>query len=52
MNELIYDMILVLLGVFFGQIVGKIFIYKVLHPYVVAPYLMRKKDRQERCNHK
>jgi len=50
MNEFMYDMILVLLGFFFGHIVGKIFIHKVLHPYVVVPYLKRKKTRPEKDN--
>lgn len=38
-----YDMILLTLGLFFGQIAGHIFIYKFLHPYVVVPYLKKKK---------
>lgn len=39
----IYDIILVILGLFFGQIVGHVVIYKFLHPYVVGPYLRRRK---------
>jgi hypothetical protein len=38
-----YDVILLVLGLFFGQIVAHIFIYKVLHPYVVVPYLKKRK---------
>ncbi len=40
----VYDVILLVLGLFFGQIVGHIFIYKFLHPYVVVSYLKKKKD--------
>ena len=39
----IYDIILAILGIFFGQIVVHIFIYKFLHPYVVIPYLKKRK---------
>lgn len=39
----IYDIILIILGLFFGQIIGRMFIYKVLHPYVVVPYLKKRK---------
>lgn len=39
----VYDVIFVFLGLFFGQIMTHIFIYKVLHPYVVAPYLKQRK---------
>lgn len=44
----IYDVILLVLSLFFGQIVGHIFIYKFLHPYVVVPYLKKKKMRLNR----
>ncbi len=39
----IYDVIFIILGFYFGQIVGRIFIYKFLHPYVVVPYLKKRK---------
>lgn len=44
-NIVVFDVILIVLGLFFGQVVTRIFIYKVLHPYVVAPYLKKRKKR-------
>lgn len=43
MDIYIYDVMLIVLGLFFGQIVGHIFIYRFLHPYVVVPYLKKRK---------
>lgn len=40
----IYDIILVILGVLFGQIVARIIIYKFIHPYIVVPYLKKRKN--------
>jgi len=48
MDADIYDMILLALGLFFGQIAGQVFIYKFLHPYVVVPYLKKRKMRLNR----
>ena len=44
----IYDVILGILGLCVGQIVGHIFIYRFLHPYVVVPYLKKRKMRLDR----
>ncbi len=44
----IYDVILIMLGLFFGQVVGNIFIYRFLHPYVVGSILKEEKERKIR----
>ena len=39
----IYDVILFTLGLFFGKIVVHIFIYRFFHPYVMVPYLKKRR---------
>lgn len=46
MNIHVYDAVLVIAGLFVGQIVGHILIYRFIHPYIVAPYIRRKRERE------
>lgn len=40
-----YDIVLGIAGLFFGQIAGRILIYRIIHPYIVAPYIKIKRER-------
>jgi len=45
MDTYVYNIILGIAGLFFGQIAGRLLIYRVIHPYIVVPYIKRKREK-------
>lgn len=43
----IYNIILLIIGLFFGQMAGHILIYRFIYPYIVVPYIKRKRERNK-----
>ncbi len=48
MYSIVNDIVWLIIGAFFGSIVGNVIIYKLIHPYIGRPYLERKKKEMNR----
>jgi hypothetical protein len=52
--DIVYGIVWLIIGTFFGTILARVVLYKLIHPYIGIPYLKRrqKRDEQEQYDQK